>query len=57
MHKPDPAYGPNEQDKRSVVPIEIELVDQWLGGTLDDVGELMALPNERLFLADPMPRK
>jgi hypothetical protein len=28
MHKPDPMVGPNEQDKRSVIPIELGDVDE-----------------------------
>jgi len=27
MHKPDPEFGPDHQDKRSVVPIEPDDVD------------------------------
>ncbi|MEJ8852178.1 hypothetical protein [Variovorax rhizosphaerae] len=34
MHKPDPKVGRDEQDKRSVVPIERGDVDQWLEGTM-----------------------
>ena len=31
MHKPDPKLGPDAQDKRGVVPIELEDVDAWPG--------------------------
>ena len=31
MHKPDPKLGPTEQDKRSVVVLEAESYDTWLG--------------------------
>ncbi len=34
MHKPDPKLGPDQQDKRSVIPIERGDVDQWLAGTV-----------------------
>jgi putative SOS response-associated peptidase YedK len=44
MHKPDPKYGPDEQDKRSVVAIEAADVDQWLFGTTDDAKELVVPP-------------
>ena len=33
MHKPDPDFGPGEQDKRLVVSIEGADVDQWLYGS------------------------
>ena len=33
MHKPDPQFGPDQQDKRSVVPIELKDMDEWLLGT------------------------
>lgn len=49
MHKPDPRYGPNEQDKRSVVPIERKDVDQWLVGDLDDAAALVKLPPPEVF--------
>lgn len=33
MHKPDPRLPVDQQDKRSVIPIEMQDVDQWLAGT------------------------
>ena len=51
MHKPDPKYGPNEQDKRSVVAIERQDVDQWLVGNLDDAAALVKLTPPELFSA------
>ena len=36
MHKPDPALGPDRQDKRSVIPIAMVDVDTWLAGTTED---------------------
>lgn len=53
MHKPDPAYGPEEQDKRSVIPIELADVDRWLSGTLAEASELIRLPDEGVFVAGP----
>ena len=37
------ARPPNMQDKRSVVPIEVEDVDQWLFGTVEQASRLMRL--------------
>ena len=44
MHKPDPKLGPDQQDKRSVIAIELEDVDTWLHGNLQDAGQLLRLP-------------
>jgi putative SOS response-associated peptidase YedK len=44
MHKPDPKYGADEQDKRSVVAIEIADVDLWLYGGIDEVRPLARPP-------------
>ena len=54
MHKPDPKLGPDEQDKRCVVPIELEDVDQWLHGTPADAAELVRLAPVDSFRAGPM---
>ena len=54
MHKPDPAYGPDDQDKRSVVPIERPLIEQWLHGTNEEAFALMALPGEESLAAEPL---
>lgn len=43
MHKPDPKYGPDDQDKRSVVAIEHMDVDRWLFGSTDDAKVLVKL--------------
>ncbi|GAO73543.1 hypothetical protein CSE6_043_49800 [Comamonas sp. E6] len=32
MHKPGFKLQANQQDKRSVIPIEMHDIDQWLGG-------------------------
>lgn len=55
MHKPDPRLCPDEQDKRSVVPIELEDVDQWLNGTTAEARALLRLPPVELFDAGPAP--
>ncbi len=54
MHKPDPKLGPTEQDKRSVVAIELEDVDQWLYGTQRQASALVRLSPVDLFDAAPM---
>jgi hypothetical protein len=41
MHKPDPKLGPDRQDKRSVVPIELEDVDAWLNGSPEAAAALV----------------
>ena len=53
MHKPDPAYGPDEQDKRSVTPIEIGDVDPWLHGSVEDAAQLLRLAPVEVFNAAP----
>src|SRR5690554_277102 len=54
MHKPDPAKAAHEQDKRSVIPIERENVDQWLSGNENDARALLRLPNADVFDAHAM---
>lgn len=53
MHKPDPKLGPDQRDKRSVVAIEIEDVDGWLFGTVDDARGPVRLPSVEVFEAGP----
>jgi len=53
MHKPDPKLPPDQQDKRSVVPVELEDVDQWLFGTPRDASALVRLSPPELFDAGP----
>ena len=43
MHKPDPKYRPDAQDKRSIVAIEHHDVEQWLFGSLDEARALVKL--------------
>ena len=49
MHKPDPRLPPDRQDKRSVIPIEVGDVDQWLAGTLAEAQELLRLAESEAF--------
>ncbi|WP_367619163.1 hypothetical protein [Comamonas sp.] len=43
MHKPDPKLPADQQDKRSVIPIEMQDIDQWLAGTAREAGQLLRL--------------
>ena len=47
MHKPDPKLSADRQDKRSVIPIEMQDVDQWLAG------QLLRLAPVHMFDAEP----
>lgn len=53
MHKPDPKLPPEQQDKRSVVPIEFADVDTWLHGAAEDVQSLVCVPPAEAFDAGP----
>ena len=54
MHKPDPKLPPDQQDKRSVIPIERGDVDQWLAGTVEEAQQLLKLAPVEAFEAGPM---
>jgi hypothetical protein len=53
MHRPDPKRPEDMQDKRSVVPIEAEDVDQWLYDTQQQAQELIRLQPVEAFDAMP----
>lgn len=53
MHRPDPTRPPEMQDKRSVVPIELEDVDPWLFGTVEQAKSLIRLAPAELYRAEP----
>ena len=53
MHKPDPKFGPTEQDKRSVVVIEPGDFDTWLTGSLEQATALIRLAPVDVFSAEP----
>lgn len=53
MHKPDPKLPPDQQDKRSVIPIEAGDVDQWLAGTVQEAQQLLRLAPVEAFDARP----
>ena len=50
-----PPEGPRaeQQDQRSVVPIELGDVDAWLAGTLDEAQALLRLTPVEIFAAGP----
>lgn len=56
MHKPRPDRAPDEQDKRSIIAIELADVDQWLGGTPEQASQLLRLPPMDIFDAGPAVR-
>lgn len=54
MHKPDPKLGPDQQDKRSVVLIEMDDVDAWLNGSQEAAAALVRLAPAEVFDAGPV---
>ena len=54
MHKPDRKLRPDGQDKRSAVPIELDDVDPWLGGSREAAAALVRLPPAEVFDAGPV---
>ena len=55
MHKPDTKRAPALQDKRSVVPIEMEDVDQWLHAPQAQAAQLVRLAPLGVFEAKAVP--
>ena len=55
MHRPDPKRAPQLQDKRSVVPIELEDVDTWLTAPIEEAAQLVRLADVALFDAQAAP--
>lgn len=53
MHKPDRTLPADRQDKRSVIPIELQDVDQWLSSANAEAEKLMKLPLAEEFSAGP----
>lgn len=54
MHKPDPKLPPDQQDKRSVIPLEPSDWDQWLAGTVEEARLLLRLAPVEVFRAGPV---
>lgn len=53
MHKPDPKVGPDQQDKRSVIPIDLDDVDAWLTAPIEQATPLLRVPPLAAFEAGP----
>ena len=53
MHKPDPKLGPDQQDKRSVVALEPDDVDQWLYAPVEEAAKLVKLTHADMMEARP----
>jgi putative SOS response-associated peptidase YedK len=53
MHKPDPKLPAEQQDKRAVVPVEVEDVNLWLHGTVQDAAGLIGFAPLSHYLAGP----
>ena len=53
MHKPDPKFSPDKQDKRGVISIEQRDWSQWLTGTPEEVRQLLRLPAQELIDRGP----
>lgn len=53
MHKPDPGLPHDQQDKRSVIPIELSDVDIWLNGSIEEAAALARVPSADVFDARP----
>lgn len=54
MHKPDSRLPADQQDKRSVIAIELEDVDLWLAGTMDQARALLHAPAVDVMAAAPV---
>jgi putative SOS response-associated peptidase YedK len=52
MHKPDPKLPPDQQDKRSVIAIEHNDVDQWLHASPEDASLLIAPPDIKVIVGE-----
>ncbi len=57
MHRPDPKRPADQQDKRSVVPIEAEDVDTWLQAPLSEAVQLVRLAPAEAFVGVAVPRE
>lgn len=51
MRKPDPKLPPDQQGKCSVIPIEMQDIDQWLAGTEGKATQLLRLAPVGVFSA------
>ena len=53
FHKPEPHLPADQQDKRSVVAIDLADVRTWLTGGVDEAESLIRLPDASVFDAAP----
>lgn len=53
MHKPALKLSADQQDKRSVIPIEMHDIDQWLARTAREAGQLLRMAPVGVFDAAP----
>jgi len=53
FHKPEPDLPADKQDKRTVVPIEVEEVETWLTGSISEASALIRLRPVELYDAHP----
>ena len=53
FHKPDPDLPADQQDKRTVVPIEVADFNTWLTGTTEEASTLVRLPPAELYKGRP----
>ena len=53
FHKPEPDLPHDQQDKRTVVPLEISEFKTWLTGTAEDAAALVRLRSVDLYVAGP----
>lgn len=54
MHKFDPTRPPGNQDKRSVVAIELGDAEQWLLGDMNEVQSLLRAPDVEQMAVGPL---
>ena len=53
FHKPEPTLPPDQQDKRTVIPLEVSSFRAWLTGPVEEALSLVQLPALELFEAGP----
>lgn len=57
MHRKDEKRPVEKQDKRSVVPLDPSVWDQWLNGTPDEAMAALALPSLDIYAHGPADNK
>lgn len=54
MHKPGPTRPADDQDKRSVVVVELRDTDEWLNGSAEEAEQLLVSPLVDVMSAEPL---